>query len=140
MTFCVCVNNQYYIKLQASAQPYGSQHLYIPAIAAPHHNISMHQPHQVSYRQFENTLSSPETLAYVNQSIEDARFHWNARFLNFFWCNCVLFEKQHKNEIYFPYFKLFCTFIQDSSRQQPNNQGKSGTKQGYSPSYWTAQS
>jgi hypothetical protein len=58
----------------ASAQPYGSQHLYIPTLAAPHHNINMHQPHQ------------------------------------------------------------------DSSRQQSTNQGKSGNKQGYSPSYWTAQS
>jgi hypothetical protein len=61
----------------ASAQPYGSQHLYIPTIAAPHHNMNMHQPHQDS--------------------------------------------------------------SSTGQRQQTNSQGKSSTKQGYSPSYWAAQ-
>uniref|UniRef100_A0A336K4P2 Protein lingerer n=1 Tax=Culicoides sonorensis TaxID=179676 RepID=A0A336K4P2_CULSO len=61
----------------ASAQAYGSQHLYIPTIAAPHHNMNMHQPHQDS--------------------------------------------------------------SSTGQRPQSNSQGKSATKQGYSPSYWTAQ-
>jgi len=31
-----------------SAQAYGAQHMYIPAMPAPHHNMNMHQPmHQV---------------------------------------------------------------------------------------------
>lgn len=61
-----------------SAQAYSAQHLYIPTMAAPHHNINMHQ-------QMHQDSSST------------------------------------------------------GQRQQSSGQGKTNAKQGYSPSYWTAQ-
>ncbi|XP_063698886.1 protein lingerer isoform X3 [Culicoides brevitarsis] len=84
----------------ASAQAYGSQHLYIPTIAAPHHNMNMHQPHQMDGL---------------------GRVYYNS------------------NDIYSANTLMQWDSSSTGQRQQSNSQGKSATKQGYSPSYWTAQ-